>query len=101
MNAAYGFGSYRNKIWLAYAAKNLTKAHEVGYHTIFQPLVEAAYHTERRYSKPLRKALEHIARHRSTDLRAEMRNSKRDTLGRIYRAVLEPVCYLVGKVKGH
>jgi hypothetical protein len=101
MNAAYGFGSYRNKIWLAYAAKNLTKAHEVGYHTIFQPLVEVAYHTDRWYSKPLKNALEHIARHRSTDLRAEMRNSKRDTLGRIYRAVLEPVCYLVGKVKGH
>jgi len=101
MNAAYGFGSYRNKIWLAYAAKNLTKAHEVGYHTIFQPLVEVAYHTDRWYSKPLKNALEHIARHRSADLRAEMRNSKRDTLGRIYRAVLEPVCYLVGKVRGH
>jgi hypothetical protein len=27
-----------------------------------------------------------------------MRGNKRDTLGRIYRAILEPICYLVGKV---
>ena len=101
MNAAYGFGSYRNKIWLAYAAKNLTKAHEVGYHTIFQPLVKVAYYTDKWYSKYLRNALEHIARHRSADLKAEMRNSTRNKVGRVYRTILEPICYLVGKVKGH
>jgi hypothetical protein len=31
----------------------------------------------------------------------EMRGKKRDTLGRIYRSVIEPLCYLVGKVKGY
>ena len=98
MNQSYGFGSFRNKIWLAYAAKNLTKAHEVGYHAIFLPLVDMAYKQD---VKPLRAALENIARHRSADLRAEMRGTKRDTLGRVYRFVLEPLCYAVGKVKGY
>jgi hypothetical protein len=29
-----------------------------------------------------------------------MRGKKRDPLGRIYRAIIEPICYVVGKVKG-
>lgn len=98
MNEAYGFGSYRNRIWLKYAKDNLTKAHEVGYHTLFLPLVHLGY---KKNIKSIRKVLEHIARHRSADLRAEMRNSKRDTLGRAYRFVLEPLCYIVGKLKGY
>lgn len=98
MNEAYGFGSFRNRIWLKYSATHLTKAHEVGYHTLFLPLVDLAY---KKNVKPLRYALENIARHRSSDLRAEMRNTKRDNLGRAYRAVLEPLCYFVGKLKGY
>lgn len=101
MNEAYGFGSFRNRIWLAYAAKHLTKAHEAGYHAMFLPLVDVAYKQKSWYSKPLRKALENIARHRSADLRAEMRGTKRDTLGRAYRLILEPLCYAVGKLKGY
>jgi hypothetical protein len=98
MNQSYGFGSYRNAIWLKYSADKMTKAHEVGYHAIFLPLVDLAY---KRNNKPVRIALEHIARHRTADLRAEMRGSKRDTLGRAYRFVLEPLCYVVGKIKGY
>ena len=98
MNHAYGFGSYRNAIWLKYSAQHMTKAHEVGYHALFLPLVDAAY---KRGNKPLRKVLEHIARHRTADLRAEMRGTKRDALGRFYRLIFEPVCYLVGKAKGY
>jgi hypothetical protein len=98
MNQSYGFGSYRNAIWLKYSADRMTKAHEVGYHAIFLPLVDLAY---KRNNKPVRIALEHIARHRTADLRAEMRGSKRDTLGRAYRFVLEPLCYVVGKIKGY
>ena len=97
MNESYGFGAFRNRIWLTYAAKNLTKAHEVGYHTLFLPLVDLAY---KKNIKPLRAVLENIARHRSADLRAEMRGSKRDSIGRTYRAFLEPLCYAVGKLKG-
>jgi hypothetical protein len=99
MNDEYGFGSFRNSIWLSYAKDNLTPAHEVGYHAIFLPLVEYAYKSGT--SKPklvVKHILEHIARHRSVDLRAEMRNRKRDTFGRIYRAILEPLCYAVGSI---
>jgi hypothetical protein len=101
MNEAYGFGSFRNRIWLAYAAKNLTKAHEAGYHALFLPLVSAGYKQDKWYSKPLRAVLENIARHRSADLRAEMRGSKRDRVGQAYRFILEPLCYAVGKLKGN
>jgi hypothetical protein len=52
------------------------------------------------FSKVVRSILEHIAKHRTADLYKEMRGTKRDTLGRIYRAVLEPLCYVVGKVRG-
>ena len=96
MNEAYGFGSYRQAIWINYARKHLTKEHEVGYHTLFLPLVYIAY--TKNYTS-VRKILEHGTRHRTADLRAEMQNKKRDNLGRIYRTILEPVCYLVGKYK--
>lgn len=98
MNNAYGFGSFRNQIWLKYSADRLTKAHEVGYHTLFLPLVDLGYTKD---VKVVRKVLEHIARHRTADLRAEMRGTKRDSLGRVYRFVLEPLCYVVGKLKGY
>jgi hypothetical protein len=101
MNEAYGFGSFRNRIWLAYSAKNLTKAHEAGYHALFLPLVSAGYKQDKWFSKPLRAALENIARHRSADLRAEMRGGKRDRVGQAYRFILEPLCYAVGKLKGY
>lgn len=96
MNTSYGFGSYRQAIWLSYSEKNLTKAHEVGYHTIFKPLVKLGY---KKNNKIVRAILENIARNRTADLRAEMQGKKRNTLGRIYRAILEPTCYIVGKYK--
>jgi hypothetical protein len=97
MNEAYGFGGFRQAIWLRYSAEHMTKEHEKGYHALFLPLVNAAYAEHQWYSRPLRKVLENIARHRTADIRAEMRGNKRDALGRVYRAVLEPLCYVVGK----
>jgi hypothetical protein len=96
MNESYGFGSYRQAIWISYARKHLTKEHEVGYHTLFLPLVYLAY--KKNYTL-VRRILEHGTRHRTADLRAEMQNKKRDKLGRFYRFFLEPLCYVVGKVK--
>jgi len=102
MNQQYGFGSFRNAIWLKYAENNLTKAHEAGYHAIFLPLVDFAFKQgDGRLNLLTRKFLENCARHRSRDLRAEMRGTKRDTIGMIYRSVLEPLCYAVGKIKGY
>jgi hypothetical protein len=97
MNQSYGFGGFRNAIWLKYAKDNLTPYHQTGYHALFLPLVNLGY---KKNNKFVRSILEHIARHRSVDLRAEMKGSKRDTLGRIYRAILEPTCYLVGRMIG-
>ena len=96
MNNSYGFGSYRQAIWLSYSKDYLTKEHELGYHTLFLPLVDLAYNKNNKF---VRKALEHIARHRTADLRASMQNKKRDTLGRIYRSILEPLVYTVGKFR--
>lgn len=102
MNHAYGFGSFRNAIWIAYSDKHLTKAHEVGYHTLFLPLVDFGF--KRGDAKPnlaVRKILEWGTRHRSMDIRAEMRGTKRDKTGQAIRFVFEPLCLIVGKLKGY
>ena len=94
MNEAYGFGSFRNKIWLTHSAKHLTKAHQVGYHALFLPLINLGYKKDYKF---VRDCLENIARHRTVDIYYQNKGSKRDLLGRIYRFVLEPLCYVVGK----
>jgi hypothetical protein len=98
MNASYGFGSYRQAIWLQYSEKHLTDYHEKGYHKLFLPLVRKAYYSGEKNSKIIRAILEHGTRHRTADLRAEMQGKKRDTLGRIYRSIFEPICYIVGRL---
>jgi hypothetical protein len=102
MNQAYGFGSFRQAIWLQHSATMPNaKTIEKGYHTLFLPVVAYAFNgTPNALRNAVRRIAEHIARHRTADLWKEMRGKKRDTLGRIYRAVIEPICYLVGKVKG-
>ena len=99
MNAEYGFGSFRNSIWLA-QSKDLDPAYEKGYHTLFLPLVNYAYKSGKKNAlqRILRGVLEHIARHRTADIWKQKRGKKRDNYGMIYRAILEPICYVVGKV---
>jgi hypothetical protein len=103
MNEAYGFGSFRQAIWLKHSA-NMPNAKTVekGYHALFLPVVAYAFNgTPNPVKNAVRAVAEHIARHRTADLWKEMRGKNRDTLGRIYRAIIEPICYLVGKVKGY
>ena len=102
MNQAYGFGSFRQTIWLQHSATMPNaKTIEKGYHTLFLPVVAYAFNgTPNALRNAVRRVAEHIARHRTADLWKEMRGKKRDPLGRIYRAVIEPICYLVGKMKG-
>ena len=90
MNESYGFGSFRNKIWLKHS-KDLAPEYQRGYHKIFLPLVKLS-----KTNKILKKTLEHIAVHRTIDIRQESRG-KVHLLGRIYRKILEPICYWVGK----
>ena len=90
MNEFYGFGSFRNKIWLKHS-KGLAPEYQKGYHKLFLPLVKIA-----KTNKVVRKILEHIAVHRTIDIRQESRG-KVHLLGRVYRKILEPLCYFVGK----
>ena len=90
MNESYGFGSFRNKIWLK-QSKDLAPEYQKGYHILFLPLVKIA-----KTNKTIKKVLEHIAVHRTIDIRQESRG-KTHMLGRIYRKILEPICYWVGK----
>ena len=100
MNKAYGFGSFRQAIWLQHSATMPNaKAIEKGYHKLFLPVVAFAFSDKQTFARKLvRKVSEHIARHRTADLWKEMRGKKRDLLGRIYRAIIEPLCYVAGKV---
>jgi len=102
MNQAYGFGSFRQAIWLQHSA-NMPNAKtiEKGYHALFLPVVAFAFSDKQSFARKIvRNIAEHIARHRTADLWKEMRGKRRDPLGRIYRAIIEPVCYAVGKLKG-
>jgi len=90
MNESYGFGSFRNKIWLRHS-KDLAPEYQKGYHKIFLPLVKLS-----KKNIILKKVLEHIAVHRTIDIRQESRG-KVHPLGRVYRKILEPICYWVGK----
>ena len=42
MNQSYGFGSFRNAIWLKYSKDKLSEEYQKGYHRIFLPLVAYA-----------------------------------------------------------
>lgn len=99
MNEEYGFGSFRNKIWLAHSATMPNaKVYEKGYHTMFLPLIEFAKR-KGTINRAVKSTLEHIARHRTADI-WKQKHGKRDALGAVYRFILEPICYVVGKVKG-
>ena len=100
MNEAYGFGSFRQAIWLKHSASMPNaKQIEKGYHRLCLPIVNFAFSEKPTWTRNIvRKIAEHIARHRTADLWKEMRGKRRDTLGRIYRAIIEPLCYMAGKV---
>ena len=90
MNESYGFGSFRNKIWMKFH-KDLSPEYQRGYHKLFLPLVRIA-----KKNIIVKKVLEHIAVHSTIDMRQSMRG-KTHLLGRVYRKILLPLCYWVGK----
>ena len=100
MNQAYGFGSFRQAIWLQHSASMPNaKTIEKGYHRLFLPVVAFAFSDKKSFARKIvRNIAEHIARHRTADLWKEMRGKRRDPLGRLYRAIIEPICYVAGKV---
>ena len=42
MNESYGFGSFRNKIWMNISEKDISPEYQIGYHKLFLPLVNYA-----------------------------------------------------------
>ena len=97
MNNAYGFGSFRQTVWLQHS-KNMDPAYQKGYHRIFKPLIKFAYKDDMWYNKFVRSTLEGIARRRTADIWMQ-KHGKRHLRGAVERAVLEPLCYIVGKIK--
>ena len=97
MNNAYGFGSFRQTVWLQHS-KTLDPAYQKGYHRIFKPLIKFAYKNDMWYNIVVRSTLEGIARRRTADIWMQKHN-KRHFRGAIERAILEPLCYIVGKIK--
>ena len=97
MNDAYGFGAFRQTVWLQ-QSKNLDPAYQKGYHRIFKPLLKVAYGNTKWYNKLLRSTLEGIARRRTADIWLQ-KKGKRHPIGAVERAILEPICYIVGKIK--
>ena len=96
MNQAYGFGSFRQAIWLAHS-RNMAPEYQAGYHAIFQPLVTYGYGGTTTPRKFVRGILEGIARRRTADIWMQ-KKGKRHPIGRIERAFWEPVCYAVGRI---
>ena len=90
MNESYGFGSFRNKIWMKFHG-NIAPEYQKGYHRLFLPLVKIA-----KTNKIIKNILEHIAVHSTIDMRQSMRG-KKHLLGRLYRKILLPICYWAGK----
>jgi len=80
------------KIWYIYQKKYLTIQHQEGYHKLFKPFVKGMHK-----SQIIRAIGAHVAKHRTQDLKHVMFGSRSSWLGRVYRKILEPVCYLVGK----
>ena len=94
MNESYGFGSFRNKIWMKFHG-NIAPEYQKGYHRIFLPLVNYAKQ-KGITNKIIKNILEHIAVHSTIDMRQTLRG-KRHTLGRLYRKIILPLCYWAGK----
>ena len=80
------------KIWYIYQKKYLTIQHQEGYHKLFKPFVKGMHK-----SNIIKAIGAHVARNRTQDLKHIMFGSKPSWLGRIYRKILEPICYIVGK----
>jgi hypothetical protein len=82
------------KIWYIYQKKHLTDTHQEGYHWLFKPFVKAM-----KKSKIVEALGAHVAKHRTQELKHILFNSKSDKLGKVYNMILEPICFIAGKIK--
>jgi len=79
------------KLWYLFQKKHLTPTHQVGYHFLFKPFVRGM-----KKSKILTAIGSHFAKQRTKDIKHIMFGTKFSLLGRIYRIIFEPICYITG-----
>lgn len=97
LNEMYGFGSFRNKIWMKYndydKARFLSnpKILELGYHKLFGKLTEMMPN-----SPLLTKVLRRVARVRTDRIRREMSGKPLTLESKIYAGILTPTHYAIG-----
>ena len=98
MNDLYGLPYRENRIWLLYASRHLTPAHERGYHKVFTPLVDFGFKRgDGFWSLRTREMLVWIGKNRTSDILAELKGTRRNPLHRLLRAVIEPTLAFIGK----
>lgn len=97
MNETYGFGSFRQKVWMAHSA-GLPMEYQLGYHRLFIPIIAFIYGEPDNFLKRgLRWLMEDVVRHRTADI-WKQRHGQRDLLGRMYRGVFEPIVWVAGRL---
>ena len=79
------------KLWYLFQKKYLSETHQKGYHFLFKPFVKGM-----QKSNILTSIGRHFAQERTKDIKHIMYGTKFSLLGRVYRIILEPVCFLVG-----
>jgi hypothetical protein len=79
------------KLWYLFQKKYLSKTHQKGYHFLFKPFVKGM-----QKSNMLTSIGRHFAQERTKDIKHIMYGTKFSLLGRVYRIILEPICFIVG-----
>ena len=97
LNQMYGFGSFRNKIWMKYndyenaLYPSNSKILELGYHKVFGKL------TEMMPTSPLlTKILRRMARVRTDRLKREMSGKPITFESKLYPTIIRPIFYIAG-----
>tara|TARA_R100000654_G_scaffold35400_1_gene60840 strand:+ start:2121 stop:4523 length:2403 start_codon:yes stop_codon:yes gene_type:complete len=79
------------KLWYLFQKKYLSETHQKGYHFLFKPFVKGM-----QKSNMLTSIGRHFAQERTKDIKHIMYGTKFSLLGRVYRIILEPICFVVG-----
>ena len=92
MNNMYGFGSYRNAIWMKYQRDYMSsEEYQLGYHKLIMPLVK-----KMPTNKTIRVILERIAKRRTINLRKELRGKKLPLYYKPLKYTIRPLFFAVG-----
>ena len=79
------------KLWYVFQKRYLSETHQKGYHFLFKPFVKGM-----QKSNMLTSIGRHFAQERTKDIKHIMYGTKFSLLGRVYRIILEPICFVVG-----